>query len=115
MRISDWSSDVCSSDLCAVTGEREKLCYVSAKSGAVVSAEAAKGYERQLLRLPSFLIEGGAAQWADIMDGLTLTGHFLERSVLPDRRSEGFESRGRLRERLKRTLDRNRGLWGKEE
>src|SRR3546814_5604936 len=38
---------------CAVTGERRKLCYVSAKSGAVVSAEAAKGYERQLLRLPS--------------------------------------------------------------
>src|SRR3546814_6139371 len=58
---------------CAVTGAREKLCYVSAKSGAVVSAEAAKGYERQLLPLPSFLIEGGAAQWADIMDGRTLT------------------------------------------
>src|SRR3546814_5542274 len=96
MRISDWSSDVCSSDL-----------YVSAKSGAVVSAEAAKGYERQLLRLPSFLIEGGAAQWADIMDGLTLTGHFLERSVLTDRRSEVLASRERLMERDRKSTRLN--------
>ena len=89
---------------CVVTGESSTLCYVSPKSGAAVSAEAAKGYERQLLRLPAFLTEGGMAEWADILDGLALTGHFLERSVLTDRRHEVLAARDRLVERLKRAV-----------
>lgn len=89
---------------CAVTGEEKTLCYVSPKSGAAVTAKAAEGYERQLLRLPAFLIEGGLADWPDILDGLRLTAHFLERSVLTDRRKGVIASRERLVERLKRAV-----------
>ncbi|MBK5263864.1 MAG: DNA repair protein RecO [Alphaproteobacteria bacterium] len=89
---------------CAVTGENVALCYVSPKSGAGVSADASRGYEQQLLRLPGFLTMGGMAEWTDILDGLALTGHFLERSVLTERRAEVLAARGRLVERLKRAV-----------
>ena len=89
---------------CAVTGEEGTLCYVSPKTGAAVNAEAAIGYERQLLRLPSFLTEGGMAEWPDILDGMLLTGHFLERSVLTERRHEVLAARDRLADRLKRAV-----------
>jgi DNA repair protein RecO (recombination protein O) len=69
-----------------------------------VNAEAANGYERQLLRLPSFLTEGGMAEWPDILDGMRLTGHFLERSVLTERRHEVLAARDRLADRLKRAV-----------
>ncbi len=36
--------------------------------------------------LPRFLTEGGAAEWPDILDGLRITGHFLERDLLTARR-----------------------------
>lgn len=88
---------------CAITGEGVPL-YVSAKTGAAVNADAAKGYERQLLRLPPFLTGGGMADWPDIFDGLCLTGHFLERWVMTERRHEVLASRDRLVERLKRAV-----------
>lgn len=88
---------------CAVTGEGAP-CYVSAKTGKAVNAGAAKGYERQLLRLPPFLAEGGIAEWADIFDGLCLTRHFLERWVLTEHRHDLLASRDRLVERLKRAV-----------
>lgn len=89
---------------CALTGEKGEFPYVSPKSGIAVSAEAAKGYEHLLLRLPPFLIQGGMADWRDIFDGLHLTGTFLERSVLTERWHEVLASRERLMERLKRAV-----------
>ncbi len=51
------------------------------------------------LRLPGFLIGRGAAEPADILEGLTLTGHFLERvafaathSPLPPARTRFVEA-----------------------
>lgn len=90
---------------CTVSGAGpESIAYVSPKSGAGVSAAGAQGYEARLLPLPPFLREGGAAEWPDILDALALTGHFLARSVLTDRRADVLAARERLTERIKRAV-----------
>jgi DNA repair protein RecO (recombination protein O) len=87
---------------CVATGEREDLAFVSPRSGGAVSRPAGEGYEDRLLRLPPFLIAGGAADWPDIMDGLKLTGHFLARDLLTERRAAILPARERLVDRLVR-------------
>jgi DNA repair protein RecO (recombination protein O) len=90
---------------CTVTGTQDDLAFVSPKSAAAVSRAAAAGYETRLLPLPAFLVAGGQAEdWAAILDGLRLTGHFLERSLLTDRRADVLAARERLTDRLKRAV-----------
>jgi DNA repair protein RecO (recombination protein O) len=89
---------------CAALGDVNDLAYVSPRSAAAVSRTAAVGYENRLLPLPSFLLEGGMGDWDQIIDGLRLTGFFLERSVLTDRRADVLAARERLVERLKRAV-----------
>lgn len=87
---------------CAATGAREDLTFVSPRSGRAVSAAGAQGYRDRLLRLPPFLLAGGQASWDDVFDGLRLTGHFLERDILIDRRTDMLAARERLVDRLRR-------------
>ncbi|SER59129.1 DNA repair protein RecO [Sphingobium sp. YR768] len=89
---------------CAALGDTTDLAYVSPRSAAAVSRTAAVGYENRLLPLPPFLLEGGMGDWDQIIDGLRLTGFFLERSVLTDRRADVLAARERLVERLKRAV-----------
>lgn len=89
---------------CAVSGATDALVAVSPRSGRAVSAAEAEPYAGRLLTLPSFVREGGAASWADIADGLTLTGHFLFRDLLTDRARQVGEARSRLVDRLRRAL-----------
>ena len=89
---------------CAALGDVDDLAYVSPRSAAAVSRAGASGYEQRLLPLPPFLIAGGTGEWAEIVDGLRLTGFFLERSVLTDRRADVLAARERLVERLKRAV-----------
>ncbi len=89
---------------CVATGATEDLAYVSPKSGGAVSRAAAVGYEARLLRCPPFLRTGGAADWDEILDGLALTGHFLDRDLLHGRAAEALAARERLVARMKRTL-----------
>ncbi|UZK65994.1 DNA repair protein RecO [Sphingomonas sp. M1-B02] len=89
---------------CAATGRSDDLAFVSPKSGIAVSRAGAAGYENRLLRLPSFLTEGGAAEWGDIVDGLRITGHFLERDLLTARGADVLAARARLVDRLKRAV-----------
>lgn len=89
---------------CVVTGAAEDLAYVSPRSGGAVARAAATGYERQLLPLPAFLRDGGPADGAAILDGLRLSGHFLARDVMIDRRAEPLAARERLVDRLKRAV-----------
>ncbi|MBR0553679.1 DNA repair protein RecO [Stakelama marina] len=92
-------------DRCTVTGESEDLDFVSPKSGGAVSRAAATGYEARLLRLPAFLRGGGGeASWEDVIAGLAITGHFIARDLLTDRRAETLAARERLVERLKRAV-----------
>jgi DNA repair protein RecO (recombination protein O) len=89
---------------CAATGGTQDLVYVSPRSAAAVSRDAAVGYESRLLPLPPFLLEGGAAEWDAILDGLRLTGFFLERSVLTEWKADVLAARERLVDRLKRAV-----------
>lgn len=89
---------------CIATGATKDLAYVSPKSGAAVSRAAAAGYEARLFRLPEFLTQGGPAGWDDVLAALALTGHFLARDLLVDRRRETLAARERLVARLERAV-----------
>lgn len=89
-------------DRCAVSGSNDDLVAVSPKTGRAVGAAEAEPYAGKLLRLPPFVRDGGPAGWADIAQGLDLTGHFLMRDVLTDRARPIAEARSRLVERLRR-------------
>ena len=91
-------------DRCVASGATDALAFVSPRSGGAVSRAAAIGYEARLLPLPAFVREGGAADWPDILAGLAITGHFLERDLMTDRRTEPLAARARLVERLKRAV-----------
>ena len=68
---------------CAATGLEADLAYVSPRSGRAVSRDAGAPYGSKLLKLPAFLLDdAAAASGTDIIAGLSLTGHFLERDVL---------------------------------
>ncbi len=66
---------------CAVSGETAGLAWVSPRSGRAVTDAAASAWKSRLLRLPGFLVGGNASGPEDWRDGLTLTGHFLERDA----------------------------------
>jgi DNA repair protein RecO (recombination protein O) len=69
-----------------------------------VSQAAGADYADKLLRLPPFLLAGVAGGWTDIFDGLRLTGHFLVRDLLTERRGAILAARERLVERLRRVV-----------
>ena len=87
---------------CAVTDSPDDLVAVSPKSGRAVSSGAAEPYGARLLSLPPFLREGGQGSWAQIADGLALTGHFLRRDILTERSAVLADARARLVDRLRR-------------
>ena len=91
---------------CAVSGGNDELVAVSPRSGRAVSAAEAEPYAGKLLALPRFVREGGVARWPEILDGLTLSGHFLLRDVVTDRSAPVAEARSRLLERLRRAAGR---------
>lgn len=83
-------------DRCAETGASDDLAWVSPNTGRAVSAAVGSPYAERLLPLPAFLRDGGEADWRDIMQGLALSGHFLQRH-LPDERGRGlYAARDRL-------------------
>ncbi len=87
---------------CAVTGAESELVAVSPRSGKAVSAAAAAPYKEKLLPLPPFLADGsGQAEWEDILSGLQLSGHFLERDLLVERAAAILPARERLIDRLR--------------
>ena len=82
---------------CAVTGSRDGLAFVSPRTGRAVSATAAAPWQQRLLPLPAFLADpAAAANTADILAGLALTGHFLRRCVYAEHERELPAARVRL-------------------
>jgi DNA repair protein RecO (recombination protein O) len=90
--------------VCVASGASEDLAFVSPKSGGAVSRGAAFGYEDRLFPLPSALLNGGDADWGDILAALRITGHFLDRDILADTRTDPRDARNRLVDRLKRAV-----------
>lgn len=89
---------------CVASGANDDLVFVSPKSGGAVCRSAGELYRDRLLPLPAFLMEGGAGEWVDILDGFRLTGHFLERDLLQGRAFDILAARERLVDRLKRAV-----------
>ncbi len=105
---------------CAVTGESENLVYVSPRTGRAVTRGAGAQYADRLLALPPFLLGNGAGMGAgggtvdppvgDIIDGLALTGHFLELYVFSAHGVRMPAARGRLLDRISRDLPTSSGI-----
>lgn len=92
-------------DQCILSGETHGLAFVSPKSGGAVGALAAAGYEDRLFRLPPFLRgEEAGPDMEDILDGLAITGHFIDRDLLDNHARSLMAVRSRLIERLHRAV-----------
>jgi DNA repair protein RecO (recombination protein O) len=65
----------------AIAGDNDVLAYVSPRTGRAVSLSGAGVWADRLLRLPPFLLDGASPGFADCLDGLRLTGHFLARDA----------------------------------
>lgn len=85
---------------CVQTGADTDLAFVSPRSGGAVSEVAGAAWADKLFRLPDFLVHGGQADWADIRDGLSITGHFLERHFPVERGGDIYAVRARLFDRI---------------
>ncbi len=66
---------------CAVTGGREDLVFVSPKSGRAVSRIGAGDWADRLLPLPAGMLGQGPIAPDEVVQGLALTGHFLNRGL----------------------------------
>jgi DNA repair protein RecO (recombination protein O) len=89
---------------CAATGSLDNLCFVSPKSGRAVSHSAGLPYAAKLFALPDFLRGSGEPILQDVIEGLRLTGHFLERHVFGPRAIEMPSSRQWLTEALSQRI-----------
>lgn len=91
---------------CAATGANDQLIYVSPRSGRAVSASAGEPYKDRLLRLPAFLAPGrqNTVDGHDVVDGLALTGRFIEERILRPRGAPMPDARSRMIELLGRAL-----------
>jgi DNA repair protein RecO (recombination protein O) len=70
-----------------------------------VSRTAGAPHAERLLPLPAFLLSGQSeGDWPDIVDGFRLTGHFLRRDILNDRRIDPWAARERLIDRILRLM-----------
>lgn len=89
---------------CAVLGpDAEDLIYVSPKTGRAVSREGAGDWADRLFPLSPVLLGRGSAEDKDVVDALTVTGHFLMHHVAPELGHKPLpDARARFIERLTR-------------
>lgn len=94
---------------CAATGRaasdlgNETLSHVSPRTGRAVSSAAAEPFKDKLLPLPRFLLGQSQGGPVEVMQGLTLTGHFLERFAFAQRHVDLPPARRRFVERYTRS------------
>jgi DNA repair protein RecO (recombination protein O) len=93
---------------CAATGAVDDLRYVSPKTGRAVSGEAGAPYADRLFPLPGFLRGTGNAASAELVLGLDIAGHFLDRHVLAPQSKTLPGARVRLYERWRRESRRSK-------
>ena len=88
---------------CAATGANDDLAYVSPRTGKAVSLSAGEPYSERLLALPGVLIGRGDAAPERILEGLALTGHFLDRHAFAPHNRGIPAARTRFVDRLQRS------------
>ena len=90
-------------DIAAAPEMRERMTFVSPKTGRAVSRTAAEPYRDRLIALPAFLSTGGLpADEAELRLGLDLTGYFLEHHVFWPHNKPLPAARARFMETLNR-------------
>lgn len=62
---------------CAVTGKNDDLAYISPRTGRAVTRTGAGDWADRLLPLPASLLGRSDAGSEDVLNGLSVTGHFL--------------------------------------
>lgn len=62
---------------CAVTGRNDDLAYISPRTGRAVTRTGAGDWADRLLPLPTSLLGRADAEVENILQGLSVTGHFL--------------------------------------
>jgi DNA repair protein RecO (recombination protein O) len=87
---------------CTAPGATANLAYVSPRTGRAVSRTAGLPYHDKLLRLPEFLWRDAPADEAQLVVGMTLTGHFLAHHVFAPQGRTLPPARVRLAERIQR-------------
>jgi DNA repair protein RecO (recombination protein O) len=87
-------------DFSTSAGGNDRLAYVSPRTGRAVTLSEAGEWVDRLLRLPEFLLVDTDPDLADIVAGLCLTRHFLERDVFGSRHRPLPTARARLYDRL---------------
>lgn len=93
---------------CAVTKQKEKLCYVSPKTGRAVSSEPAAPYKERLLKLPPFLTNQTNENKninKQIIEGFNLTGHFILNHVFNEAQQKMPPSRNYLIKSIENKYD----------
>jgi DNA repair protein RecO (recombination protein O) len=96
---------------CVATGATKDLIYLSPKSGCAVSAEAGYPYRDKLFTLPQFLLNRSAgASLKEIIEGLTITGYFIEKHILLSKKIR----LPRLRNVLLEMLQKNAGMYSSQ-
>ena len=95
---------------CAVTGGNDALVWVSPRSGRAVCASAGEPYREKLLPLPGFLLGGPDGGSAQVLAGLRLTGHFLERHLFVHDSAGPPPARERFVARMARTATKSGGI-----
>jgi DNA repair protein RecO (recombination protein O) len=86
---------------CAVSGATADLAYVSPRTGRAVSRTAGLPYHDKLLLLPEFLWRDVPADEAELVLGMTLTGHFLAHHVFAPQGRALPAARTRLADRMR--------------
>ena len=86
---------------CVVTGARE-ICARQPEERRGGKRAAGAPYAARLLRAAGVPARRRRGRWDDILAGLPLTGHFLARDILTERRAAVLAARERLVERLRR-------------
>jgi DNA repair protein RecO (recombination protein O) len=89
---------------CVACGCTDNLIYVSPRSAKAVCAEDGEQYKDKLFALPEFLLEKKSPKLQDILDGLTLTGYFLEKRVFNAINRTTPEARNRFIDKFRKGM-----------
>ena len=92
---------------CAATGVVEDLAYVSPRSAQAVSRDSGAPYRDKLLPLPAFLHGDTEASASDILDGLRLTGYFLDRHIFQPQERRLPDARERFVNLMRRAAEKS--------
>lgn len=89
--------------VCASTGQKEDLVYVSPRSGRAVSAEAGEPYKSKLLPLPYFLTvdNDDVVALAEVNKGLALCSYFLDKFIFMEHNIQPCKERIRFISHMK--------------